>query len=46
MYSVDALLLGLGNQHGIADSDFQGFVDQLLCASIIMMTMIMITNFH
>lgn len=29
IYSVDDLLLSLGNQHGIADSDFQSFVGQL-----------------
>lgn len=47
IYSVDDLLLSLGNQHGIADSDFQSFVGQLQRASIIIMMMrTMVTNLH
>lgn len=39
IYSINTLLLSLGKQHDIVDSDFQ-FVNQLLCASMIMMMMI------
>ena len=47
IYSVDALLFSLGNQHGIADSDFQSFVGQLQRASIIIMMMrTIVTNLH
>lgn len=47
-YSVNALLLSLGKQHDITDSDLQRFKEKLLCASIMMMMMmiVMIMNLY